>query len=112
MGPFPYVCVMASHANMAYLINSMKKWGRSFRFERIASGPLVGLEEGKRGERPLITVRVFSLRIGVEPSEIVVSPLWCSKLSLKTGVHLGLCHIEFSGSLSDTVRQVALATTT
>ncbi|GFT36973.1 pogo transposable element with KRAB [Trichonephila clavipes] len=42
--------------------------------------------EGKRGGIPLTTPRVFSLKIGVEPSKIVLSPAWCSKLRLITGV--------------------------
>ncbi|GFW44162.1 hypothetical protein TNCV_3855231 [Trichonephila clavipes] len=33
--------------------------------------------------------RVFSLKIGVKPSQIVLSPAWCcSKLRLKTGVKM------------------------
>ncbi|GFV39589.1 hypothetical protein TNCV_4172981 [Trichonephila clavipes] len=56
--------------------------------------------------------RVFSLKIGVKPSEIVLSPAWCSRLRPTTGVHPAPCHDEFSGPRSDYARQVALATTT
>ncbi|GFX15591.1 hypothetical protein TNCV_2130791 [Trichonephila clavipes] len=64
-----------------------------------------------RGRRLLTNSRVLSLKTGVEPSEIVLSPAWCSKLRLTTGVHLTLYREEFRGHRSDTVRQVALATT-
>ncbi|GFW72626.1 DENN domain-containing protein 11 [Trichonephila clavipes] len=34
----------------------------------------------------------------VEPSQNVLSTVWCSKLQLMTGVHLALCHNEICGS--------------
>ncbi|GFX20306.1 hypothetical protein TNCV_1438651 [Trichonephila clavipes] len=43
----------------------------------------------------------------VEPSQIILSPVWRSKLRLTTGAHLVLCHYEFCEPPSDTVRQVA-----
>ncbi|GFX20791.1 retrovirus-related Pol polyprotein from transposon 412 [Trichonephila clavipes] len=45
---------------------------------------LTRLMEGKKGERPLTTPRVFSRKIGVEPSQIVLSPVRCSKLRKTT----------------------------
>ncbi|GFW25027.1 hypothetical protein TNCV_3155301 [Trichonephila clavipes] len=43
--------------------------------------------------------------------QIVLSPIWCSKLLLTAGVYLTLCHDEFRGPRSDTVKQVALEAT-
>ncbi|GFV59299.1 hypothetical protein TNCV_2340401 [Trichonephila clavipes] len=62
-------------------------------------------------ERSLTTSRVFSLKIVVEPNKIVLSLAWCSKLRLTTGVHSALCHNEFCGPRSDTIRHVEFATT-
>ncbi|GFV35697.1 hypothetical protein TNCV_1893071 [Trichonephila clavipes] len=43
----------------------------------------------------------------MEPRKIVLSPAWCSKLRLTTGVKiLALSHGEFRGPRSDFVRQV------
>ncbi|GFU73113.1 uncharacterized protein TNCV_1354041 [Trichonephila clavipes] len=53
---------------------------------RRAASPLVRLVEGEERGRPLTTLRVFSLKIGVKPSQIILSPEWCSKLRLTTGV--------------------------
>ncbi|GFX20904.1 uncharacterized protein TNCV_79591 [Trichonephila clavipes] len=50
-----------------------------------------------------------SLR-GISPSQIVLSPVWCSRPT--TGVPLAPCHDEFRGPRSDYVRQLALETTT
>ncbi|GFX04285.1 hypothetical protein TNCV_3974341 [Trichonephila clavipes] len=44
--------------------------------------------------RPLTTPRVFFLKTGVEPSRIVLSPAWCSKLRRK---NLTLSLDEFRG---------------
>ncbi|GFT76084.1 uncharacterized protein TNCV_1255641 [Trichonephila clavipes] len=53
---------------------------------RRAASPLVRLvEEVERLEAP-DHPQVFSLKIGVETSQIVLSPIWCSKLRLTTGV--------------------------
>ncbi|GFY03241.1 putative RNA-directed DNA polymerase from transposon BS [Trichonephila clavipes] len=49
---------------------------------RRAASPVVRLVEG----RPLVTLRVFYLKIGKEPSQIFLSPEWCSNLRLTTGV--------------------------
>ncbi|GFX73564.1 hypothetical protein TNCV_2342691 [Trichonephila clavipes] len=46
-----------------------------------------GWGKGKRGGRPLTTSRVFSLKIGVEPSQIELSSAWYSKLRLMMGVY-------------------------
>ncbi|GFY11643.1 hypothetical protein TNCV_4231121 [Trichonephila clavipes] len=53
-----------------------------------------------------------SLTIGMELSQIVLSPVWFSMLRLTTGVHPALCRDEFREPRSDTVRLVALVTTT
>ncbi|GFX38100.1 hypothetical protein TNCV_3836991 [Trichonephila clavipes] len=42
----------------------------------------------------------------MEPSQIVLSPVWCSKLRITAGVHLFLFHYEFHRPRSDPVRQV------
>ncbi|GFY03394.1 uncharacterized protein TNCV_1173521 [Trichonephila clavipes] len=48
----------------------------------------------------------------ISPRKFVLSPVWCSRPSPKTGVLLARCHDEFREPRSDYVRQVALATTT
>ncbi|GFW04232.1 hypothetical protein TNCV_2669971 [Trichonephila clavipes] len=48
----------------------------------------------------LIEKRVFSIKIGVELSQIALSPVWCSKLWITTGVYVAFCHDEFRGPLS------------
>ncbi|GFV36787.1 uncharacterized protein TNCV_197661 [Trichonephila clavipes] len=48
----------------------------------------------------------------ISPSKFVLSPVWCSRSKLTTGVLLAHCHDEFRGPRSDYVRQGALATTT
>ncbi|GFX02391.1 metalloendopeptidase [Trichonephila clavipes] len=66
----------------------------------------VSREVGGRGIEVgglLNTHRVFSLKIGVEPSQNALSSVWCSKLQLTTGVHLILCHDEFRNPRSDIV---------
>ncbi|GFY24403.1 hypothetical protein TNCV_1014511 [Trichonephila clavipes] len=55
---------------------------------RRAASPFVRLVEGKRSWKPLTTPRVFSLKIVTKPSRIVLSPAWCSKLRLTTGVKI------------------------
>ncbi|GFV44369.1 hypothetical protein TNCV_998931 [Trichonephila clavipes] len=76
---------------------------------RRAASPLVKLvEREERWESPYHP-RVFSFKIGVELGQN--HTVWCSKLRLTAGVHLDLCRNEFRGSRSDTVRQMALATT-
>ncbi|GFX65605.1 hypothetical protein TNCV_4093001 [Trichonephila clavipes] len=52
---------------------------------------------GKRCDTPLTTPRMFSLKIGVELSQIVLSPGWCSKLRITIGVQLTPCRDEFRG---------------
>ncbi|GFV19683.1 putative LOC100569746 [Trichonephila clavipes] len=58
------------------------------------------------GGRPLITSRVHSLKIGLEPSQIVLLPVCCSYLWIKTGGQLALSLDGFRRTQSDTVRQV------
>ncbi|GFU12251.1 hypothetical protein TNCV_4600511 [Trichonephila clavipes] len=77
-----------------------------------AASPLVRWVEGKeRWVAPDAPPRVFSLKIGVESSKIVLSPVWCSRLRPTMGVYLALCHDEFCGPRSDTVKQGILVTT-
>ncbi|GFY05598.1 hypothetical protein TNCV_4402651 [Trichonephila clavipes] len=53
------------------------------------SSPLVrGWWKRKRSGRPLTTPRMFSLKIGVETSKIVLSPVWCLKLMLTIGIKI------------------------
>ncbi|GFU96729.1 hypothetical protein TNCV_839541 [Trichonephila clavipes] len=42
-----------------------------------AVSPLMSSVEGEKRERPLTSSRVFSLKIGEEPNQIVLSPVWC-----------------------------------
>ncbi|GFX82149.1 hypothetical protein TNCV_4398081 [Trichonephila clavipes] len=65
-----------------------------------------------RGREDLANCRMFSLKIGVEPSQNLLSSVWCSKLRLTKGVHLALFRDEFCGPRSDNVREVALLSTT
>ncbi|GFX11657.1 hypothetical protein TNCV_4361891 [Trichonephila clavipes] len=65
---------------------------------RRAASPLVTLVEGEERWEALTTLRVFSLKTGVEPSKIVLSPALCSKLRLTTGVkNLAFSRDEFRG---------------
>ncbi|GFX46626.1 hypothetical protein TNCV_4550651 [Trichonephila clavipes] len=43
---------------------------------------------------------------GTEP-KIVLSPIWCSNLSLMPGAKKAPCHVEFRGPRSETFDQVA-----
>ncbi|GFU17118.1 hypothetical protein TNCV_1853751 [Trichonephila clavipes] len=58
-------------------------------------------------ERPLNASKIW-----VEQRQIVLPPVWCSKLRITPGVHLALCHEEFREPRSDAVRQMALTATT
>ncbi|GFV25052.1 uncharacterized protein TNCV_885181 [Trichonephila clavipes] len=79
---------------------------------RRAASPLVWLMEGEERWEALPS-RVFSLKIGVEQSKTVLSPAWCSKIRLTTGLKiLALSRDEYHVPGSDFVRQVALVTTT
>ncbi|GFS61372.1 uncharacterized protein TNCV_3105551 [Trichonephila clavipes] len=66
---------------------------------RRAASPLVRLVEGEeRWKAPDPPLKVFSLKIGMDPSKIVLSPAWCLKLRLTTGVRiLALSRDEFRG---------------
>ncbi|GFV50751.1 hypothetical protein TNCV_2214121 [Trichonephila clavipes] len=46
-----------------------------------------------------------SSKLGGELSKIVLSPAWCSKLRLTTGIKLTTCRPVFSGPRSDAVDQ-------
>ncbi|GFT06366.1 uncharacterized protein TNCV_1145561 [Trichonephila clavipes] len=50
------------------------------------TSPLVRLVEGEERWEDQTTLLVFSLKIGVKPSYVVLSPIWCSNLRLTTGV--------------------------
>ncbi|GFY22000.1 uncharacterized protein TNCV_3296441 [Trichonephila clavipes] len=81
-------------------------------FSRRAADPLVKLVEGKeKWEVNDYPPRSFSLKIGVEPSQIILSPVWYSKPMLMTGKHLAICREEFREPRSATVRQMPLTTT-
>ncbi|GFW27864.1 putative LOC100569746 [Trichonephila clavipes] len=76
-----------------------------------AASPFVRLGKGEeKWEAPDHTPRVFSLKTRVESYQSALSPVWCSKLRLTTGVHLALCRDEFCGSRSDIVRSRAKIT--
>ncbi|GFU94265.1 hypothetical protein TNCV_3980661 [Trichonephila clavipes] len=51
-------------------------------------------------------------QIWVELNQIILLPVWGSKLWLTTSLHLAFCRNEFRGPKSDTVRQMVLETTT
>ncbi|GFX31972.1 hypothetical protein TNCV_3408861 [Trichonephila clavipes] len=51
-----------------------------------AASPHVRLVEGSG--RPLTILRVFGLKIEVEPRQIVLSPVWFSKLRLTTDIKI------------------------
>ncbi|GFU75961.1 hypothetical protein TNCV_2087991 [Trichonephila clavipes] len=70
-----------------------------------AASPLVNWWKGKKGGRLVTTSRTFPLRIGMESSKVVPSPVWYSKARLSTGVSPALCRDEFRAPRSDTVRQ-------
>ncbi|GFU56208.1 hypothetical protein TNCV_712671 [Trichonephila clavipes] len=78
---------------------------RGYSKGRRAASSLVRLVEGvERWETPDHLQGPWSLKTGVEPSQVVLSPVWCSKLRITTGVPPALCHDEFRGPRSDTVR--------
>ncbi|GFW33079.1 hypothetical protein TNCV_2110091 [Trichonephila clavipes] len=59
------------------------------RVERRCRGTLNSRRTTREVEGPLERrPRVFSLKIWVESSQMVLLPVWCSKLWLMTGVHL------------------------
>ncbi|GFX51632.1 hypothetical protein TNCV_5013351 [Trichonephila clavipes] len=62
---------------------------------RLSASDPVRLLEGE--ERPLITLRVCSLKIRDEPRQILLSPFQYSKLRLTTGVHLAHSYDELGG---------------
>ncbi|GFU28931.1 uncharacterized protein TNCV_470621 [Trichonephila clavipes] len=55
--------------------------------------------KGKRDRKPLTSLRLFFLKIGVDSSQTVLSPVRCSKLRLTTGVNVSLCRDEFRVSI-------------
>ncbi|GFV04091.1 uncharacterized protein TNCV_917131 [Trichonephila clavipes] len=81
--------------------------GGTLNSRRVAS-PLVWLVEEVGGsDHP----QVSSLKIGVETSQIVLSPVWCSKLRLTTGVTLPFAMMNFVGLDLAFADQVASVTT-
>ncbi|GFX90019.1 uncharacterized protein TNCV_887171 [Trichonephila clavipes] len=79
---------------------------------RRAASPLVWL--GKRVERweSPDHPQVSSLKIGVETSQIILSPVLCSKLQQTTGVTYPFAMMNFMGLDLDFANQVASVTTT
>ncbi|GFS50828.1 uncharacterized protein TNCV_4847431 [Trichonephila clavipes] len=81
---------------------------------RRAASPLVwfvaGVERWEAFDHP----QVSSLKIGVETSQIVLSPVWCSKLRITTGVTLPFAMMNFVGldlAFADQVASVTATTT-
>ncbi|GFU08662.1 hypothetical protein TNCV_1995071 [Trichonephila clavipes] len=68
----------------------MPLWHGSTLINHRAASPLVRLVEGEKRWDASDHPRVFSLKTEVEPSQIVISPVWYSKLRLTTGVQLAL----------------------
>ncbi|GFV86590.1 hypothetical protein TNCV_4184451 [Trichonephila clavipes] len=62
---------------------------------RRAASHFVRLVDGEESWEAPTTSRAFSLKIGEELSQIVLSPVWCSKLRIKKGLHQALCRDEF-----------------
>ncbi|GFX56318.1 hypothetical protein TNCV_2242501 [Trichonephila clavipes] len=58
---------------------------------RRAASPLVRLVEGEAYAQDVL------LKTGVEPSQIILSLAWCSKLRITTGVQLAPYYDEFRG---------------
>ncbi|GFW51180.1 hypothetical protein TNCV_3594621 [Trichonephila clavipes] len=54
---------------------------------------------GREMWKPLTSLRLFFLKIGADSSQIVLSPVRCSKLRLTTGVNVALCRDEFRVSI-------------
>ncbi|GFX53285.1 uncharacterized protein TNCV_362781 [Trichonephila clavipes] len=61
-------------------------WHRGTINRRRAASPLVRLVGGEERWEAPDNPHEFSLKIGVETSLIVLSPVWCLKLRLTTGV--------------------------
>ncbi|GFW50437.1 hypothetical protein TNCV_2887421 [Trichonephila clavipes] len=77
------------------MYSAFAAWGTLNTHE--ATSLLVGLVEGEERCETPDHPRVFFLEIVVEPSKIVSSPVWGSKLRLTTGVYQALCCDEFRG---------------
>ncbi|GFT71182.1 hypothetical protein TNCV_3001881 [Trichonephila clavipes] len=87
-------------------------FGRNSLFSRRTTCPLVRLVKGKERWEAFDHPYGVLHKIGEEPRRNVLSPVWCSKLRLTTGVYLALCSDKFRAPRSVIVRQVALVTTT
>ncbi|GFT84981.1 DUF4817 domain-containing protein [Trichonephila clavipes] len=79
---------------------------------RRATSLLVRLVKGEERGRLLTTPRVFSLLIAVESSQTVMSPVWCLKLRLTTGVTFPFAMMNFMALDLAFANQVGLVTTT
>ncbi|GFY35163.1 hypothetical protein TNCV_5045381 [Trichonephila clavipes] len=63
-----------------------------------AASPLIRVvEREERWERPLTTSRMFYLITEEELRQIILSPVWCSKLQLRIGVQPALDKMNFVG---------------
>ncbi|GFX98636.1 transposable element Tcb1 transposase [Trichonephila clavipes] len=61
---------------------------------------------------PLVRIADRSpTKLGVEPSQAVLSPVWCSNLRLTRGIKSSPCHDELHGLGSDIIRPECLTTT-
>ncbi|GFU80295.1 hypothetical protein TNCV_3520721 [Trichonephila clavipes] len=80
-------------------------------FEPRSSDGVIG-GRGREVGGPLPYSRLFFRKIGVEPSQTILSPVWFSKRQLTTGVKklTPSCYDEFREPKSGTVSQVVLAT--
>ncbi|GFX09324.1 hypothetical protein TNCV_1887371 [Trichonephila clavipes] len=65
---------------------------------RRAASPVLRLVEREEMWEVPDSSSVCFLKIGVEPSQIVLPPAWCSKLPLTTYVQLALSRDEFHGT--------------
>ncbi|GFW39646.1 hypothetical protein TNCV_3188171 [Trichonephila clavipes] len=63
-------------------------WHEDTLNRRQAASPLRRLVEEEDRWEVSDHPRLFSLKIGVEPSKIVLLPVWCSKLGILTGVKI------------------------
>ncbi|GFV99520.1 hypothetical protein TNCV_5078841 [Trichonephila clavipes] len=76
--------------------------GRTLNIRRAVS-PHVRTEIRGPGQ----SLRCYSRKLGVKPSQNILPSAWFSKLRLMTGAHLAPSHDEFRGPRSDIVDQVA-----
>ncbi|GFY25882.1 hypothetical protein TNCV_1916321 [Trichonephila clavipes] len=87
-------CVVGGTQNIRRIASLFEKWMKR-----------------KKDQWPLTSLpTMFALKIGVDPSYIVLPPVWCSKRWITADVKLAPCLNEFHGIRADIVNQVALET--